>query len=205
MIVTTRRFFAQAAWLPSMNAGLVWEIQQSVVFAQLNSLGSFILLAIVIALLAMALVTWAGTQRVFRPLQSLTAITSKFAAGDFSARAAVNSQNEIGILADSFNHMAEELTELYRSLEQKVEERSRQIRTAAEVAQRATSSANLDELLNRTTELIVQQFGFYHAAIYLMDRAEKYAVLRAVSSPAAQAMLETGHQLDLGPIQLLVG
>ena len=189
---------AQAAWSPSMSAGLVWEIQQSVVFAQINSLGSFILLAIVIASLAMALVTWAGTRRVFRPLQSLTAITSKFAAGDFSARAEVNSQNEIGILADSFNHMAEELTELYRSLEQKVEERSRQIRTAAEVAQRATSSANLDELLDRTAELIVQQFGFYHAAIYLMDRSEKYAVLRAACSPAADAMRETEHQLDVG-------
>ena len=189
---------AEAAWLPSMDAGLVWEIQQNIIFGQLNSLGSFILLIIVIALIAMALMTWAGTRRVFKPLQSLTAITSKFAAGDFSVRAEVHSQNEIGVLADSFNHMAEELTELYRSLEQKVEERTRQIRTTAEVAQRATSSANLDELFNRTTELIVQQFGFYHAAIYLMDRAEKYAVLRAIYSPSAQALLESGQHVKVG-------
>jgi len=86
---------AEAAWLPSMDAGLVWEIQQNIIFGQLNSLGSFILLIIVIALIAMALMTWAGTRRVFKPLQSLTAITSKFAAGDFSVRAEVHSQNEL--------------------------------------------------------------------------------------------------------------
>jgi len=186
-----------------MNAGLVWEIPQDVVFGQLNSLGSFTLLIIVIALIAMALVIWTGTQSVFRPLQSLATITSKFAAGDFSVRAEVRSQNEIGLLADSFNHMAEELTELYRSLEQKVEERTRQIRTAAEVAQRATSSTNLDELLNRTTELIVQQFGFYHAAVYLIDRAGKYAVIRAACSPAAHALLESRYQLEVGSASII--
>jgi len=194
---------AQAAWLPSMNAGLVWEIPQDVVFGQLISLGTFTLAIVVIALLAIALVIWLGTQSVFRPLQSLAAITSKFAAGDFSARAEVRSQNEIGLLADSFNHMAEELTGLYHSLEQKVEERTLQIRTAAEVAQRATSSTNLDELLNRTTELIVKQFGFYHAGIFLIDRTGKYAVLRAACSPAADALLESRYQLEVGSTSVI--
>ena len=194
---------AQAEWLPSMDAGFVWEIPQNVVFGQLTSLGTFTLIIILIALLAIAFVIWAGTRSVFRPLQALAAITSKFAAGDFSVRAEVRSQNEIGLLADAFNHMAQELAELYRSLEQKVEERTRQIRTAAEVAQRVTSSTNLDELLNRTTELIVQQFGFYHAAVYLIDRAGKYAVLRAACSPAAHALLEGRYQLEVGSASII--
>jgi GAF domain-containing protein/HAMP domain-containing protein len=194
---------AEAAWLPSLNAGLVFEVQQDLIFAPLNSLGIFIFIIIVVALIAVAIVIWVGTQRVFRPLQALANITSKFAAGDFSVRADFRSQNEVGALANSFNHMAEELTSLYRSLEQKVEERTRQIRTAAEVAQRATSSANLDELLNRTTELIVEQFGFYHAAIYLLDRAGKYALLRSVCSPAASALLESGYQLEVGSTSII--
>ena len=194
---------AQAEWLPSMNAGLVWEIPQEAVFGQLNSLAPFTLIIIIIVLLAMALVIITGTQRVFRPLQSLTTITSQFASGDFSVRAEVRGQDEIGMLADSFNHMAEELTGLNRSLEQKVEERTRQIRTAAEIVQRTTSSTNLDELLNRTTELIVQKFGFYHAAIYLVDRAGKYAVLRSACGPAAHALLESGHQLEVGSASII--
>ncbi len=194
---------AQVEWLPSMNAGLVWEIPQDVVFGQLNNLAPITLIIIVIALLAMAIVIIMGTQRVFKPLQSLTTITSKFASGDFSVRAEVRGQDEIGMLADLFNHMAEELTGLYRSLEQKVEERTRQIRIAAEIVQRTISSNNLDELLNRTTELIVQQFGFYHAAIYLVDRAGKHAVLRSACGPAAHTLLESGHQLEVGASSII--
>jgi GAF domain-containing protein/HAMP domain-containing protein len=194
---------AEAAWLPSMDGGLVLEIQQSLVFGPLISLGYFTLILAVIALLAVALFSWLGTQSVFRPLQSLTAITTKFASGDFNVRADIHSQNEIGLLADAFNHMAEELTGLYRSLEQKVEERTRQIRTAAEVAQRATSAGSLDELLNRTVELIVEQFGFYHAAIYLVDRSGKYAILRAACSPAAYSLLESRHQLEVGSTSII--
>jgi GAF domain-containing protein/HAMP domain-containing protein len=200
---TNSPVLAQAAWLPSMNGGLVLEIRQSLVFGPLNSLGYFTLIVAVVALLAVALFSWLGAQSVFRPLQALTAITAKFAAGDFNVRADVHSQNEIGLLAEAFNHMAEELTGLYRSLEQKVEERTRQIRTAAEIAQRATSAGSLDELLNRTVELIVQQFGFYHAAIYLMDRAGKYAVLRAACSPAAQSLMDSRHQLEVGSTSII--
>jgi GAF domain-containing protein len=86
---------------------------------------------------------------------------------------------------------------------QRVEELARQIRTVAEIAQRATSSTNLDELFNRTTELIVQQFGFYHAAVYLIDRAGKYAVLRAACSPAGRELLESRHQLEVGSTSII--
>ena len=86
---------------------------------------------------------------------------------------------------------------------QRAEELARQIRTVAEIAQRATSSTNLDELFNRTTELIVQQFGFYHAAVYLIDRAGKYAVLRAACSPAGRELLESRHQLEVGSTSII--
>ena len=86
---------------------------------------------------------------------------------------------------------------------QRAEELARQIRTVAEIAQRATSSTNLDELFNRTTELIVQQFGFYHAAVYLIDRAGKYAVLRAACSPAGRELLESRHQLEVGSTSIV--
>ena len=174
-----------------------------IVFGQLNRFESFTVIIIIIALLVMALVVWSVTQSVFRPLRKLTTITSKFAAGDFSVRAEVRSQNEIGLLADSFNHMAEELSNHYGSLEQKVEERTRQIRTVAEVTQRVTSSTNLDELLNRTTELIVEQFGFYHAAVYLLDRVGKYAVLRSAYGPAAHELLESGYKLEVGSTSII--
>lgn len=194
---------AETTWLSSIKAGIVLEIPQNVIYGQLNSLIPFTLLIFLLALLAMGLVIWVGTNQIFRPLASLTEITRRFSEGDFSQRAPVRSRDEIGLLAHSFNQMAEELSGLYQSLEQKVDERTRQIRTAAEVAQRVTSTTNLDDLLNRTVELIVEQFNFYHASIFMLDRGGKYALLRSAHGPVAKEMLERGHRLEVGSASII--
>lgn len=194
---------AQVEWVDSLNAGVVLEIRQDTIYGSLNSLVPFTIGLFIIALLAMGVVISFGTNQVFRPLVKLTEITRKFSEGDFSQRAESRRNDEIGLLAQSFNHMAEELTELYRSLEQKVDERTRQIRTAAEVARQITSSSNLDDLLNKTVQLIVEQFDFYHAGIFMLDRGGKYALLRAAYSPAAKAMLERAHRLEVGSASVI--
>ncbi len=194
---------AQATWVSSMGSGVVIEIPQDQVFGQLNSLIPFTIGVFLIAMLAMGAVISLSTTRVFRPLITLAEITQRFAAGDFSERAEVRSSDEVGRLSGSFNKMAEELSGMYRSLEQKVDERTRQIRIAAEVAQRITSTTNLDELLNRTVELIVEQFNFYHASIFLLDRGGKFALLRSAYGPAAKEMMARGYRLEVGSASIM--
>ena len=46
---------------------------------------------------------------VTRPLKKLTSTVEQIAKGDFKIRANVNSNDEVGVLADSVNHMAEDL------------------------------------------------------------------------------------------------
>lgn len=198
-----RPVLAQTAWSEELHSGVVLEIYEDVLLGQLNSLIPFTVAIFLIALAAMGLVLWLGTNRVFQPLASLAAITQRFSEGDFSQRAEAGSDDEIGLLANSFNHMAEELTGMYRSLEDKVEERTRQIRTAAEVARQITSSTNLDELLERTVQLITEQFNFYQASIFLLDQAGKNAVLRASYGPAAREMLARGHRLEVGSASIM--
>nr|MBC8446477.1 PAS domain S-box protein [Chloroflexota bacterium] len=48
-------------------------------------------------------------------------------------------------------------------------ERSTQLGAVAKVAERIASILNLDELLRETVELITQTFGYYYAAIMLLD------------------------------------
>ena len=189
---------AQAKWLPGMNAGIVLEIQRDVVLDQVNSLAPFTASIFIGAfILAIAAIS-GGINQLINPIISLTGITRRFAEGDLDQRAHVKSGDELGLLAHSFNQMADELSGLYRSLEQKVEERARQIRTAAEVAKGMTASSDLTELMNTTTRLIVERFGYYHAAIFLLDRAGKFAVVRAAYSPVAQEMLDRSHSLEVG-------
>jgi GAF domain-containing protein len=76
--------------------------------------------------------------------------------------------------------------------------RNTQLETAAQVAREAASIHDQDQLLAETVRLISDRFGFYHAGIFLLDRAGEYAVLAAASSEGGQRMLAKGHRLQRG-------
>lgn len=189
---------AQAVWLEELHSGVVLEVPTEAIFGNINVLIPFTVILFLAAVIAMALVIGAATNRVVKPIRSLAEITDQFAQGNLDERAAVRGDDELGLLASSFNRMADQLNAMYRSLQEQVEERTRQIRTAAEVAQGLTTAFDLDELLNTTVRLIVERFGFYHAGIFLIDSTGKNASLRAAHGPSAAEMLRRGHQLEVG-------
>jgi GAF domain-containing protein/HAMP domain-containing protein len=194
---------AQVLWLPGMSIGVALEIHQDAIYGRLNTLVPFTILLVAVTLTAIGLVITFGANRIIRPLRTLASIAHDFAGGNFENRAKVRGNNEISQLAKSFNYMADEIRSMYRSLEQKVDERTRQIRTAAEVAQSITALPNLDELLNKTVELLATQFDFYQAGIFMVDRAGKYAVLRASHGPAARQLLEQNYKLEVGSASII--
>jgi GAF domain-containing protein len=98
-----------------------------------------------------------------------------------------------------------ELQAIRTSLEIRVAERSaemarrtRQLEAAAEIGKAVTSIRDLDLLLTQVTRLISERFGYYHAGIFLLDEAQKFAVLRAANSIGGQRMLDNGHKLAVG-------
>lgn len=68
-----------------------------------------------------------GVRHVFRPVNTLHQGARRVAQGDFSYRVAIDSHDEMGELAESFNRMAERFQEIASNLEKEVEERSRQL------------------------------------------------------------------------------
>lgn len=63
---------------------------------------------------------------ITRPIKELSKVTEQVAKGDFSARARVESQDEVAVLADSVNSMTESLEELVT----KIKEDERKMRKA---------------------------------------------------------------------------
>ncbi|SMH59424.1 SpoIIE family protein phosphatase [Azospirillum agricola] len=61
---------------------------------------------------------------VLGPLRRLTQLSRAMARGDYGARMATDRADEIGLLADSFNRMAETVQDHTRTLESRVEERT---------------------------------------------------------------------------------
>jgi signal transduction histidine kinase/DNA-binding response OmpR family regulator len=96
---------------------------------------------------------------------------------------------------------AEELDRARRRLKtayHTLERRSTQLETAAQVAREAAGILDVGKLLETTVHLISDRFGFYQAAVYLLDETGKYAVLRAASWEGGQQLLERGHKLLVG-------
>jgi GAF domain-containing protein/HAMP domain-containing protein len=190
-------------WLPDWDLGVVVELPQADIFAELNQLTPFIIILLAAATFFVALVVWLVTGRSLRPLGALTTFTERIARGQWEHRVPVQRQDEIGRLSRSFNRMAEEISTLYRSLEDRVQERTRQIRTASEVARDAVSITDIEQLLDETVHLISARFGYYHAGVFLLDETGENAVLRAASSEGGKKMLAHGHSLPVGKMGIV--
>jgi GAF domain-containing protein len=97
-----------------------------------------------------------------------------------------------------------QLTELRDALELRVlertsalEKRATQLQTVSSVARAIAAVKDLDSLLPEITRLVSEQFGFYHAGIFLIDEANEYAILQAANSEGGRRMLNRRHQLRL--------
>ncbi|RCS59405.1 type IV pili methyl-accepting chemotaxis transducer N-terminal domain-containing protein [Parvibium lacunae] len=61
---------------------------------------------------------------IIQPVQSMQSAIGRMARKEFNARVPIESDDEFGELAQTFNHMAEQLSQLYQSLEQRVAEKT---------------------------------------------------------------------------------
>jgi GAF domain-containing protein len=145
------------------------------------------------------------SQFISRPLVELTQVAGKISQGDLNTQARAETQDEIGVLARTFNAMTAQLRELIGSLEQRVEERTTalsrktsQLQAATHVARQAAAIKDSAILVNDAVRLISDQFGFYHAGLFLLDEHNEYALLQAASSEGGQRMLARGHRLRVG-------
>jgi len=81
------------------------------------------------ALALVALVTglavllgWVFAGQISRPVQKLAEGARRLAGGDYGTRVAVRSDNEVGVLADAFNQMGEEIQKAIEEIQRRAEE-----------------------------------------------------------------------------------
>jgi GAF domain-containing protein len=192
------RLLGAYQWLPDLNIGLVVELPQEQAFMGLNTLAPFTIGLILITTLLVGLLIPIVARRSLKPLDTLTSFAEQVASGDLEQRVSIESKDEIGRLAQSFNHMADELSQAYKSLEQRVMQRTEEIRLAADVARDATAIQDINQLLKDAVQLISDRFGYYHTAIFLTEENGEYVRLRAASSEGGRILLRRGHILPVG-------
>ncbi len=168
-------------WLPLYQAGFVIEIPDYTYNLPIYSLiaiaGGVLIAASLLILLAINLLM----QRTTKPILDLAKVSQLIADGKWGVRPEIERADEIGFLAERFNAMLDTVSGNVNALESQIQERTREIVAAAEVAQMVSSARDLDDLLHHTVELISERFKGYHTAILLLDDTKENAILREAS------------------------
>lgn len=192
-------------WLPELEAALVVEQEQTealgAVYELLQIDVGVALISILLAVVASLLVA----RGIAAPLSDLTETATQIADGDLERTVEVEREDEIGRLAQAFNSMTAQLRVSISSLEQRVanrtrelEQRSEYLQASAETARTVSSILDAEELAEQVVEQIRQRFDLYYVGLFMLDERGEWAMLRAGTGEAGQAMLERGHQIKVG-------
>ncbi len=184
-----------------------WVAFVTVPLAEINApIQALALRAALLGLLAVLIITAAVlfvARRIVQPIQQLTNVASRLSAGEFNTAIPVQSADEIGQLASTFRVMSRELQGLVDTLEERVQDRTRDLATTIEVGRLANSIYSQHELLPQLVEYIRSKFDLYYTQIYLLDEAGRFALLRAGSGDVGQQLLARNHKLDMEETSLV--
>jgi PAS domain S-box-containing protein len=135
-------------WIRARELALLAETHAEEAFAPAQQLFWTIL---VIGLAASALALWGAwvtARRVATPVLAVAGAAARVARGDFDAVAPVTTQDEVGVLAGTFNEMTARLRTVYGDLSRQVDETGRANRALVE------SQTLLRALVDNTANLI---------------------------------------------------
>ncbi|HNT53358.1 MAG TPA: GAF domain-containing protein [Anaerolineaceae bacterium] len=154
------------------------------------------LLSLGIAGLAVMIAVFFG-RRFTAPIGALTNSAEQMLHGNLNVRANIQSKDEFGVLANTFNSMAAQLSESIVTLEQRVQERTQGLELAAEVGRSVSRVRDLDSMLREAVELIRSRFNLYYVQIYLTDTIKSNLVLKSGTGSVGAELLSRNHRLPL--------
>jgi len=142
-------------------------------------------------------------RRITTPLLLLHEGVDMLRQGELEYRIDIQTGDEFGDLASTFNTMAIQIQEMVGSLERRVAERTRGLQAAAEVSRATTSVLDPDQLLHQVVGLVHERFNLYYVGLFLLDEepgdsGRAFATLRAGTGEAGEQMMAQGHSLEVG-------
>jgi PAS domain S-box-containing protein len=188
-----------AAWqyVPELRWGMVVKIDADEAFAPVYR-ERRILLQILLALilLAGAAALYFG-RRLVVPLKGFAQTADAVARGDLDRRVAESGLGEIGALGHAFNRMTANLQSLYRTLEDRVEERTRELNVSNEQLQEEIVERELIEAaLRENEELLTSVMKLLPVGVWILNGDGKIIF----ENTAGRKIWGGAHDLGVGRI-----
>ncbi|MCF8474266.1 MAG: sensor histidine kinase [Emcibacter sp.] len=116
-----------AAWryLPAFRWGIVVKKDVKEAFTSIEYMKDLSFFVLILIFLSVIFIAYIVGQTIVKPIRYLTLASRKIAKGDFQQRVKVESNDEVGDLARTFNQMATELSETHKDLIKKAHEAKR--------------------------------------------------------------------------------
>ena len=141
------------------------------IYQSMHETERFILIVVVVGLILVFILTVTLSKVLTRPIQDLTEVTTRMAGGDLYQRVKVHSEDEIGVLGQSFNRMIGQIQEYTSNLEKMVEARTHELRDSREKYRNL--SRFLNSILDSATEYAIVALDFYGKIMEFNRGAEK--------------------------------
>ncbi|MFQ5854396.1 MAG: ATP-binding protein [Anaerolineae bacterium] len=172
---------SQASW------GLSVEQEEGEALVLAYRLQRRLLLSGAISLVVALMLVWMTTRSVLEPVQMLTTAAQRIAAGDLTTTIPPMGEDEIGVLARTFEAMRGKLRVSYeqierstQELEDRVEHRTRELSALLEITRILASTLDLDTVLDA---VVIQAVALLEpadaGALYLYEESLERLVVRS--------------------------
>jgi signal transduction histidine kinase len=172
------------AAIPDLGWALVVEEPLDLFMADLQRLQRYALLLLAVGLASGACIIVWVSRRITKPIRELRAGVETIRGGDLNHRTGIHTGDEIEELAEEFNKMTEALQDSYATLEQKVEQRTKEASALYEVTTAVNQSLDLQTILQAVIAKITEMFHFEVTRVFLFDSQMDRLELRASVEPS---------------------
>lgn len=161
-----------AAWryLPELRWGMVVKMDADEVFAPIYRQRRALLEVLLALMLLAGVAAFHFGRRLVVPLKSFAFSAGEIAQGDLAKRVDESGSGEIGALGRAFNRMAENLQSLYRTLENRVEERTRELNVSNEqLREEIIEREHIEAALLEKEELLTSVMTLMPVGVWIVD------------------------------------
>ncbi len=119
--------FAMTKVFSDINVGMVFKIDKAEALQVINEQSDYLYISLLVAAVVVLIIAFILGQSITRPVIDLVSVATMIAQGDLTKRIETLSKDELGLLAVSFNQMADQLIDANKHLEQKIKEKTEEL------------------------------------------------------------------------------